>query len=277
MNDERLCVAVIQMQSGPDVAQNLAAVRQHVDEAASRGAELVVLPENFAFFGAEEERRALAEAIGEGPISQAVAELARERSLVLVAGGMPERSGDEQRPFNTAAVFGPNGAVLASYRKVHLFDVELGASQVYAESASTSAGDRAVVFDYEGVRVGLAICYDLRFPALFEALSHAGAELLCVSAAFTERTGMAHWETLLRARAIEQSAYVAAAAQWGTHPGGRQTYGHSSVIDPWGAVLSQHGEGAGVALATLDRAYLEQVRRRLPCLRHRRDIAPVQG
>jgi predicted amidohydrolase len=172
-------------------------------------------------------------------------------------------------------VFGQRGAVIASYRKIHLFDVTLPHGQVYAESASTRAGAQAVTFDGNGVRVGLAICYDLRFSALFDALATAGAELLSVTAAFTEATGMAHWEVLLRARAIEHGAYVAAAAQWGSHPGGRRTFGHAMIVDPWGCIVAQHGDGDGIAVATLDLAYLNEVRSRLPCAQHRRPVRPA--
>jgi predicted amidohydrolase len=272
MDTRELCVAVVQMQSGHDLAQNLSAMRALCAQAARNGARLLLLPENFAFFGEPEQRSEHAEVLGRGPISQSVAGVARDHGVVIVAGGMPERSSDAKRPYNTAAVFGASGELVTRYRKLHLFDVELSDGQVYAESESTTPGDTAVVFECHGVRVGLAICYDLRFPALFETLSAAGAELFCLSAAFTEQTGMAHWDTLLRARAIEHTAYVAAAAQWGSHPGGRRTFGHSVLIDPWGCVLSQHGEGTGVVMVTLDRKYQAEVRRRLPCVAHRRSV-----
>jgi predicted amidohydrolase len=277
MPSQTLSIAAIQMQSGQDLAQNLASARTLCARAARGGAALVALPENFAFFGPEEERRAHAEAVGAGPISHAVAEMARDSGVFVVAGGMPERSSDPRRPHNTAAVFDTKGDVVTCYRKLHLFDVELPNGQVYAESASTTAGEEAVLFECNGVRVGLAICYDLRFSALFSALASASADMFCVTAAFTESTGMAHWATLLRARAIEHTTYVAAAAQWGSHPGGRRTYGHSSVIDPWGTVLAQHGEGEGIVSAVLDLGYQASVRARLPCLAHRRTVSSTRG
>jgi predicted amidohydrolase len=188
----------------------------------------------------------------------------------IVAGGMPERSSDVERPFNTCAVVAPDGRVAARYRKVHLFDVDLADGSRYRESASTSAGGEPVVADVAGVKTGLSVCYDVRFPELYRALSSRGAELLVVPAAFTLLTGKDHWLVLLRARAIEAQAYVVAAAQWGKHPRGRQTFGKSAIVDPWGEIVAQASEGEGVVTAVLDPAYLARVRDNLPSLRHRR-------
>jgi predicted amidohydrolase len=265
-----LHVAVLQMNSQADVARNLEQARVLVERAKSRGAELVVLPENFAFFGDEADKRHLAEAIGEGPISQALAAMARESSVYVVGGGFPERSGDPDRPHNTLLVLSPTGAPLATYRKIHLFDVELGAGGSYSESAATTAGSSVVVTDIAGFKVGLSICYDLRFPELYRAYAEQGAEVLLVPAAFTLHTGKDHWHVLLRARAIEAQAFVVAAGQQGSHPGGRQTYGHSLVVDPWGTVVAEATDGVGIATATLERARLDAVRRSLPSLRHRK-------
>lgn len=265
-----LQVAVIQMNSQADVAKNLEQARVLVERAKSRGAELVVLPENFAFFGDETDKRQLAEAIGDGPISQALAAMARENSVYVVGGGFPERSGDADRPHNTLLVVSPTGAPLATYRKIHLFDVELGAGGSYSESAATSAGSSVVVTEIAGFKVGLSICYDLRFPELYRALAEQGAEVLLVPAAFTLHTGKDHWHVLLRARAIEAQAFVVAAGQHGGHPGGRQTYGHSLVVDPWGTVVAEASDGVGIATATLERSRLDAVRRSLPSLRHRK-------
>jgi predicted amidohydrolase len=258
------------MQSGDDVARNLGRMRELCERAANQGARLLVLPENFAYFGSETERARIAEPVPAGPISRALSALAKELSVTLVGGGHPEASQDPARPFNTQVVFDEHGELAARYRKLHLFDVVLPDGTRYEESRGASAGSEPVAFDWGDVRVGASICYDLRFPSLFEALSTAGAELFLVTAAFTEQTGMAHWKTLLRARAIENTAYVAAAAQWGTHPGGRRTFGHSCIVDPWGEILAMVGEGEGHAIAQIDRAYLLQVRERLPCLSHRR-------
>ena len=263
----------VQLSSQGDVTENLDRAAALIAEAARRGASAVVLPENFAYMGDEEGKRGIAEELGAepaGPIGRRVAEAARAAGVSVIAGGFPERSSDAARPYNTCAVFGPDGRVVASYRKVHLFDVDLADGSQYRESASTSAGDAPVVVEVAGVQLGLSICYDLRFPELYRALSAAGAEAIVVPAAFTLLTGKDHWHVLLRARAIEAQAYVIAAAQWGRHPRGRATYGKSCIIDPWGEVIAQASEGEGVVTAALDPAYLARVRSNLPALTHRR-------
>ena len=270
---EKLRVAAVQMSSQDDVGANLARAAQLVARAADAGAELVLLPENFAYLGPEDGKRMLAEAVGDGaqgPILTAVAEAARRSRVHVVAGGMPERAADPARPYNACVVVAPDGKVMTKYRKVHLFDVDVGDGQRYCESASTTPGDAVVTVDIAGFSVGLSVCYDLRFPELYRRLAAAGADVLVVPAAFTLATGKDHWHVLLRARAIESQAYVVAAAQWGTHPRGRRTYGKSLVADPWGDVLAQCAEGEGIALAEVERAYIERVRASLPALRHRR-------
>ncbi len=269
---EALAFAAVQLNSQGELDENLARVRAWTDEAARRGAGVVVLPENFAYMGDEEGKRAFAEHLdaGGGPILAALVELARRHRVWMVAGGMPERSGDADRPFNTCAVIAPDGRLAARYRKVHLFDVDLSDGTRYRESASTSPGDSPVAVDLAGLTLGLSVCYDLRFPELYRALSRQGAEAIVVPAAFTLVTGKDHWHVLLRARAIEAQAYVVAAAQWGKHPRGRHTYGKSCIIDPWGDVVAQASEGEGVVVATLDPAVLTRVRRSLPSLDHRR-------
>jgi predicted amidohydrolase len=268
-------VAAVQLSSQADVGENLDRAGVLVAEAARRGAGLVLLPENFAFMGGgEEERRALAEDLdgarpAAGPIAARLAAMARAHGIWVVGGGMPERSGDRDRPYNTCVVFSPDGVLAARYRKIHLFDVEL-ADRSYRESASCSPGREPVTLSAAGLGVGLSICYDLRFPELYRALSAAGAELLTVPAAFTVTTGKDHWQVLLRARAIEAQAYVVAAAQWGKHPGGRLTYGKSCIVDPWGEIVAQASEGEGVITAAVDRGYLARVRATLPSLQHRR-------
>jgi predicted amidohydrolase len=269
-----LVIAAAQMSSQDDVQRNLARAAELIAEAASRGARLVVLPENFAYFGTEDGKRQLAEPLDDperGPIVSSLSDAAKRAGVHVIAGGMPERSGDRERPFNTAAVIGPDGALVARYRKLHLFDVDVGDGHAYRESSSTSAGnDGAVVVDVGGFRVGLSICYDLRFPELYRKLSDLGAEIIAVPSAFTLATGKDHWHVLLRARAIEAQAYVVAAAQWGTHPRGRRTYGKSLVADPWGEVIAQCHEGEGVTVAAVERDYLRHVRQSLPSLTHRR-------
>jgi predicted amidohydrolase len=271
--NEPVVFAAVQMNSQADEAENLGRASALVAEAARRGARLVVLPENFALMGLDEEdKRAIAEDLdeGSGPIARALAAAAARHGVWLVAGGLPERSGDRERPYNTCVVYDPSGTLAARYRKVHLFDVEIADGTKYRESASTTPGAKAVVADAAGVRLGLSICYDLRFPELYRALSREGAEAIVVPAAFTLATGKDHWQVLLRARAIEAQAYVVAAGQWGKHPRGRMTFGKSCIVDPWGEIVAQCSEGEGVVTATLDPSYLARVRTNLPALQHRR-------
>lgn len=264
--------AVVQISSQSDVADNLARCRRWIDAAAARGAQLVVLPENFALMGEEAERLRIAERIDDaspGPIVATMKEAARASGAYVVAGGFPERSEDDARPFNTSLVIAPDGAIVARYRKIHLFDVEVGDGVSYRESSATTPGREPTVVDVHGLRVGLSICYDLRFPELYRDLVDRGAQVLTVPAAFTLATGKDHWHVLLRARAIESQCWVLAAAQWGSHPRGRRTYGKSCIVDPWGDVLAQAAEGEGFALAELDPDRVAAVRRDLPSLQHR--------
>lgn len=265
-------VAAVQLSSGDEIDRNLAAVEHEVAVAAAAGATLVLLPENFAWFGAAGARAGVAERVGDpaAKVQRALGELSRRWGLTLVAGGHPELSGDPARPFNTAFVFAPTGQVVATYRKRHLFDVTLPDGTEYEESATTTAGDEVVVVDVDGLLCGLSICYDLRFPEHFRRLSAAGAEVLLVPAAFTRTTGEVHFEVLLRARAIENQCWVIAANQWGIHPGDRATWGHSCVIDPWGRIVAEAEEGVGSALASVDSERTETIRHQLPALRHRR-------
>jgi predicted amidohydrolase len=268
----RTLVAAVQLSSQAGVAENLTACERLIGEAAARGARIVVLPENFAYFGDDAGRGALAERAGDtsAPIQGALSAWAQRESVHLVAGGMPERSEDPKRPHNTLVCFAPNGDYVASYRKIHLFDVDLADGTKLAESASTTPGSTPVVVEMDGFRVGLSICYDLRFPELYRALVARGAEVMLVPAAFTLHTGKDHWHVLLRARAIEAQSYVVAAAQWGKHPGARTTYGHALVADPWGTVVAEASDGLGFALGALDSERIDSVRSSLPSLAHRR-------
>ncbi len=268
------------MESQDNLAENLEVAGALVAEAAGFGARVVLLPENFAFMGTEEEKYEIAETLqrtsggADGPIFSALKALATKHAVTLIGGGMPERSDDPRRPYNTSCAVSPRGEVLAVYRKIHLFDVELGDGATYRESASTSAGSEVVVFPAPTTRepapIGLSVCYDLRFPALYQQLADKGALVATVPAAFTLMTGKDHWQVLLRARAIESQLYVLAAAQCGAHPRGRRTFGKSCLVDPWGEIIAQASEGTGVVVGSVDPARVADVRRRLPSLQHRR-------
>ncbi|MBL8742336.1 MAG: carbon-nitrogen hydrolase family protein [Myxococcales bacterium] len=267
-------VAAAQMQSQDNLAENLTCAGELIQQAKRRGASLVVLPENFAYMGNEDEKRAIAEPIGarrdDGPILAALRRFAEQSHVYLIGGGMPERSDDPSRPFNTSVLVSPAGEIVASYRKIHLFDVEVGDGASYHESKATSPGDRAVVADVGGVAVGMSVCYDVRFPELYRKLADKGAVLATVPAAFTLMTGKDHWHVLLRARAIESQLVVVAAAQCGIHPKGRRTYGKSCIIDPWGDVLAQAPDGVGIVSTSIDLERALRVRKSLPSLTHRR-------
>ncbi len=262
-------IAAVQMASGADKASNLATAERLVREAAARGADLVGLPENVAWMGPEAERAAAAEAL-DGPTLGRFASLAESLGIHLLAGSVLETGAEQGRLYNTSVLFGPHGQRLAVYRKMHLFDVEVGDGQTYRESAAVAPGKDVVSVVTPLGRIGLSVCYDLRFPELYRALSAQGAVLLTVPSAFTLLTGKDHWEVLLRARAIENQAYVLAPAQGGRHPGDRLTYGHSLVVDPWGLVVACASEGEGLAVADMDAGLLQRIRTRLPALRHRR-------
>ena len=269
-------IAAIQMVSGPSVAENLAATAELLAQAATHGAKLAVLPENFALMGQREsDKLAVRETEGDGPIQAFLAEQAARHHLWLVGGAIPLRvAGDDDRVRAACLLYDDQGRQAARYDKVHLFDVQVvGSAERYAESATIAPGDRYVVADTPLGRLGLAVCYDLRFPEQFRALVDQGMEILALPAAFTATTGLAHWETLLRARAIENQCYVIASAQGGKHANGRETYGDSLIIDPWGVVLNRLPQGPGVVLAEFDRERLESVRQQFPALEHRAHCA----
>lgn len=262
----------MQMRSGSDLAQNLAVCKELAARAAADGARLVVLPECFAFLGrSERDKMAVAEALDRGgPIVGCLRELATKHGVWVVGGGMPETvPGDDRRTYNTAVVIDPRGELAARYRKIHLFDVDIPGGAVLRESDATAAGDELVVVLIDGAPVGVTICYDLRFPELYRALvKDRGAEVLLVPSAFTAHTGAAHWHTLLRARAIEDQAWVVAAAQWGKHNEKRESYGHALVCDPWGTIVGERADGDGVVVATLDGATVAKRRAQMPVARH---------
>jgi nitrilase len=268
---EPINVAAVQMTSGLDVAANLACARALLEEAARRGARLAVLPENFALMAQHSaQRRGIAEDDGDGPIQRMLSDAARELSLTLVGGTMPLKVPGERRVAPASLVFGPDGRRIGRYDKIHLFDVDVpGAAESHRESAGMVPGREPGVFDTPAGRIGVAVCYDLRFPELFRRMSELGADYFVVSAAFTVPTGRAHWDVLVRARAIENLCHLVVAAQVGQHANGRSTYGHSMVVDCWGVVLDQLAEGEGVALGAVDLDRQARVRREFPALEHR--------
>lgn len=267
-----MLVAAVQMTSGPDVAANLGAARELLGRSAAAGASVAVLPENFAFMGLRDtDKLEVAEQPGAGPIQAALAAAASELGIWIVGGTIPLRVPGEPRVAAASLVLDSRGHCVARYDKMHLFDVDIpGKAESYRESAGVAPGAAPVVVDTPAGRLGMAVCYDMRFPELFRALLAAGAEWFSVPAAFTVPTGRAHWEVLLRARAVENLAPVVAAAQTGVHPGGRETYGHSLVVDHWGTVLARLPRGPGVVIAALDREAQRRARRDFPALEHRR-------
>jgi nitrilase len=264
-------IAAVQMISGPDVAPNLETAGRLIAEAAAAGAQLVALPEYFPLIGATDaDRLAAREADGAGPMQDFLAAAASRHGIWLVGGSIPLRADDPAKLRNTCLVFDPQGKRVARYDKIHLFNFRKG-DEAYDEAATIERGNQVVSFDTPFGHVGVAICYDLRFPEHFRTLAQLPnpVDLMVLPAAFTETTGRAHWEILLRARAIENQCYVLAAAQGGRHPNGRMTHGNSMVIDPWGDVLARMDKGEGVALAELDRQRLVETRTSLPALKHR--------
>jgi deaminated glutathione amidase len=266
----RMKIAAVQMVSTPDWPSNREAAARLVAQAAAAGAALVLLPEYFCLLGRRDtDKLALAEAPGSGPIQQFLSDTAARHGLWLVGGTLPVKTALPGQVLNRCCVFAPDGQAAAHYDKLHLFAYDNG-RESYDEGRTLSAGSTPVALQAGPVRVGLSICYDLRFPELYRALMQPPCDLLLVPAAFTHTTGQAHWELLLRARAIENQCYVLAAAQGGTHQNGRRTWGHSMVVGPWGEVLDVLPEGEGVVIAELDAARLAQVRQQLPALQHRR-------
>jgi predicted amidohydrolase len=265
-------VAAIQMTSGPDVSDNLEQARTLLEEAAARGARLAALPENFSFMGLKDaDKRAVAEAEGSGPAQTFLEGIARRLKLWIVGGTVPLRAaGADGRVAAASLVYDADGRRVARYDKIHLFDVDIpGRIESYRESRHIAPGAVAAVVDTPAGRLGLSVCYDVRFPELYRHLSAAGAQLLVVPAAFTAPTGRAHWETLLRARAIENLCYVLAPAQSGFHPGGRETYGDSMIVDYWGRILQRVPRGHGCAVADVDLSRQAGVRESFPALAHR--------
>jgi nitrilase len=256
------------MISGPEVGPNLDPAGRRIAAAAAAGARLVALPEYFPLIGATDEARLAArETPGAGPIQEFLAAAAARHGVWLVGGSIPLAGSDPAKLLNSCLVFDDRGRQVARYDKIHLFDFTKGAER-YDEAATIEPGKEVVVLDTPAGRVGLAICYDLRFPELFRAMGPL--DLIVLPAAFTDTTGKAHWEILLRARAVENQCYLLASAQGGRHPGGRMTHGNSMIIDPWGKILARIDKGEGVIVAAVDAARIDDVRASLPALKHRK-------
>ena len=260
-------VAAIQMASGPNVAGNLNEARRLIEKAAEQGARLVVLPEYFPIMGmTDTDKIAVREQPGSGPIQQFLSETARRHKIWLVGGSIPLAASGPDKVLNTCLVFDEQGGQVARYDKIHLFNLDLG-NERYREANTIEPGKDVVVVDSPFGRIGLAICYDLRFPELFRAMRDV--DIIVLPSAFTATTGKMHWEVLVRARAIENLSYVIAAAQGGYHVNGRETHGHSMIVDPWGRVLDEMARGSGVVIAEVNRNYQASLRTSLPALSHR--------
>lgn len=268
--------ACVQMTSGDDIAANIEAATTHVTEAARRGARLIALPENAFYLRREGTVSHPDSAMAQHAGLRAMQALARTHGVWILIGSLRAQEAGMDKPYNRAVMISDRGEVIAHYDKLHLFDVTLPNGQRYEESAQAVCGSAPVLVRTPLAAIGLSVCYDIRFPHLYRALALAGAEVLAVPAAFTRPTGEAHWRTLLTARAIENAAYVLAPAQCGTHPGGRETYGYSMIIGPWGERLAEaDGHTPGVITATIDPARVAEVRAQLPVLQHHRTLPDV--
>ncbi|GAB6847739.1 carbon-nitrogen hydrolase family protein [Paraburkholderia kururiensis] len=260
-------VAALQMVSTPERERNLAEAEQLIAEAAAQGAQLVLLPEYFCFMGFKDtDKIAVREPHGDGPIQRFLSDAARRHGVWVIGGTLPLVAPEPERVLNTTLVFDPQGAEVARYDKIHLFSFEKG-EESFDEARTIRPGDAVRTFDAPFGRVGLSVCYDLRFPELYRRMGDCA--LMVVPSAFTYTTGRAHWETLLRARAVENQCYVLAAAQGGKHENGRRTWGHSMLIDPWGEIVAVRDEGAGAVVGDIDPARIQEVRSSLPAWRHR--------
>jgi len=265
-------IVAIQMASGPNIGANLIEVERLLAQAVDSGAQLVVLPENFAIMGMSEADKVKAgETAGSGPMQDFLSRMAKQHGVWIVGGTIPLKTPDPCKVSASCLVFDESGQSKARYDKIHLFDVQIeGSGEEYTESATIVPGHGVTVVDTPLGRLGLAICYDLRFPELFRSMLDLGAEIIAVPSAFTAYTGKAHWESVIRARAIENQCYVVASAQGGYHLNGRETYGHSMIVDPWGTILDELANGSGVVGAEIDLGLVRRIRERFPSISHRR-------
>jgi predicted amidohydrolase len=270
-------VACIQMASGPNVGANLLEAERLIGMAVHKGAKLIVLPENFAIMGKEErDKLAVRESEDGGPIQEFLSQQAARQGVWLVGGTIPMAATDANKIRAACLLYDDQGKRVARYDKIHLFDVSVvDSDERYTESEPIEAGDQTVVVDTPFGKLGLTICYDLRFPELYRTMLDQGVEIIAVPSAFTAITGKAHWETLVRARAIENLCYVLAAGQGGYHVNGRETYGHSMIVDPWGQVMNELANGSGLVCADMDLKRLQNIRRTFPCLEHRNIVCRV--
>ncbi len=263
-----LKIAAIQLNSTPDRKENFRQVSLFMEKALKAGAQLIALPENFSFMSREGEKLEVMEDIENGEAISFLRDFARKNQVVIVGGSIPMRTKDPQKVTNSCLVISDKGSILATYDKMHLFDISLDTTHDFKESRYVEPGKTPTVFEAFGIKMGLSICYDLRFPELYRHCSSEGAKVLFVPAAFTVPTGKVHWEVLLRARAIENQCFVIAPAQVGLHCEGRESFGHSMIIDPWGDILVKRETNPGFIMAELDFEYLQEIREKLPCLNH---------
>ena len=265
-------LACVQLASGPNVEANLIETSKYIEEAKKLGADLIVLPENFSMMAKEDSMYLdIKEVLGQGRIQDFISKEARKHDLWIVAGTIPTKSQKEDKVYSTCIVFNNLGEQVSSYNKVHLFDVNIiETNEKYSESDIYLCGDSITVIDTPFCKIGLAICYDLRFPELFRKLSQENVDIVCMPAAFTSVTGKAHWEHLITARAIENLVYFAASAQGGYHVSGRETYGHSMIVNPWGETLDIIKNNSGIVISSIDLKSLKKLRKNFPCLSHKK-------
>jgi len=278
VNNPKIKIAAIQMASGPSVSSNLIEVGRLISLAAADGAKLIVLPENFAIMGMKEtDKVKIKESQGKGPIQKFLADQAKKHKIWLVGGTIPLEAMDGNKVRAACLVYSDKGEIIARYDKTHLFDVHIYQSgERYNESETIEPGDKVVVVDTPFGKLGLAVCYDLRFPELFRSMADQGAEIIALPSAFTAVTGKAHWEVLIRARAIENLSYIIAAAQGGYHLNGRESYGDSMIVDHWGQILDRLSNGSGYVIAQYDRDQIRKVRKNFPVLEHRKMTCMVE-
>ena len=265
-------VSCVQIASGPNIDANLLEVGKYIEESKESGADIVVLPENFAMMGAKDsDYLDIKEDFGSGKIQDFISNTAEKNDIWIIAGTIPIKSDNKEKVYSTCIIFDNNGNIISSYNKIHLFDVNLVESnEKYNESDIYLNGDSIVAVDTPFCKIGLSICYDLRFPELFRHLSNQGVDLICMPAAFTAVTGKAHWEYLIKSRAIENLVYFAASAQGGYHVSGRETYGHSTIINPWGETLNIIDGSSGIIVSAIDLKSQSMLRKNFPCLEHKK-------